>query len=253
MKKHLGIAGLVALGLTALVATPAHAATGTLHVPDDFSSAYSATRANGHYAVSGSSLRVWTDGSSDTGVNPATGATWNTDKAAEYVENVVALEQLPEPSFVWRDKPGDAITGAPGYQVIVDFNEDGVKDGILVWENVYGGNWWLADAPSITAAAVPHTGGGNGSGFYGTWAEWQEIGGDALGFGFSLGSGVYGDGFIDSISYDGATYTFAEGPKPVVLANKNECKDGGWKTSTAPVFKNQGDCVSSFASAKKGK
>ena len=36
----------------------------------------------------------------------------------------------------------------------------------------------------------------------------------------------------------------------VVLTSKDACKNGGWATSTAPVYKNQGDCVSSFASAK---
>jgi hypothetical protein len=35
------------------------------------------------------------------------------------------------------------------------------------------------------------------------------------------------------------------------LAGKDECKDGGWMTSTSPPFKNQGDCVSYFASAGK--
>lgn len=40
----------------------------------------------------------------------------------------------------------------------------------------------------------------------------------------------------------------------VVLTNKNQCKKGGWATSTLPVFTNQGDCVSHFATQKaKGK
>lgn len=40
----------------------------------------------------------------------------------------------------------------------------------------------------------------------------------------------------------------------VVLTSKAECKKGGWATSTLPVFKNQGDCVSHFATQKaKGK
>jgi hypothetical protein len=69
-----------------------------------------------------------------------------------------------------------------------------------------------------------------------------------LAFGFSLGSGVKGDGVIESIQFAGDTYTFA-----VVLQGKDECKDGGWATSTQPVFKNQGQCVSSFASAKAKK
>ena len=33
--------------------------------------------------------------------------------------------------------------------------------------------------------------------------------------------------------------------------SKNDCKGGGWKTSTKPEFRNQGECVSSFASAGK--
>jgi hypothetical protein len=40
---------------------------------------------------------------------------------------------------------------------------------------------------------------------------------------------------------------------PTVLANKEACKSGGWMTSEAPAFKNQGDCVSSFASQGKAK
>lgn len=33
----------------------------------------------------------------------------------------------------------------------------------------------------------------------------------------------------------------------VVLTNKDQCKSGGWATSTVPVFRNQGSCVSHFA------
>jgi len=33
----------------------------------------------------------------------------------------------------------------------------------------------------------------------------------------------------------------------VVLTNKEQCKNGGWATSTLPVFTNQGKCVSYFA------
>ncbi|MFC0678070.1 hypothetical protein ACFFGH_09465 [Lysobacter korlensis] len=38
----------------------------------------------------------------------------------------------------------------------------------------------------------------------------------------------------------------------VVLTGKDECKEGGWATSDAPVFANQGQCVSFFASATRG-
>jgi hypothetical protein len=47
-----------------------------------------------------------------------------------------------------------------------------------------------------------------------------------------------GHGFlIDNLSQ-------LSGPVPVVISEKEQCKDGGWKTSTTPVFKNQGQCVS---------
>ncbi|BDZ46527.1 hypothetical protein GCM10025866_24360 [Naasia aerilata] len=58
---------------------------------------------------------------------------------------------------------------------------------------------------------------------------------------------------ISAINFAGTSYTFAEAPKPVKLAGKDDCKNGGWATSTVPVFKNQGQCVSSFASAKAAK
>jgi len=35
-----------------------------------------------------------------------------------------------------------------------------------------------------------------------------------------------------------------------VVLTKNDCKKNGWKSSTNPVFKNQGDCVSYFATRK---
>jgi hypothetical protein len=34
---------------------------------------------------------------------------------------------------------------------------------------------------------------------------------------------------------------------PTTQAAKDQCKNGGWKNFTSPAFKNQGDCVSYFA------
>jgi hypothetical protein len=33
--------------------------------------------------------------------------------------------------------------------------------------------------------------------------------------------------------------------------SKDQCKDGGWAASYPTTFKNQGECVSSFAKSKK--
>ena len=96
-------------------------------------------------------------------------------------------------------------------------------------------------------------GGGFGSAYYGTL---DRVGRPSraptsIAFGFSLGSGVHGDGVINAINFAGTRYTFAA--PTVRWPSKEECKNGGWVTSTQPVFKNQGDCVSSFASQKSTK
>ncbi|HYF96699.1 MAG TPA: hypothetical protein VD947_01525, partial [Patescibacteria group bacterium] len=60
------------------------------------------------------------------------------------------------------------------------------------------------------------------------------------------------DGYLDNVvvtilNGDTTIYDFEEAP--VTLSSKNDCKKGGWQDSEAPVFKNQGDCVSHFASS----
>ena len=61
--------------------------------------------------------------------------------------------------------------------------------------------------------------------------------------------------FVDTtempLYFDRAEFT-VQLREAVVLAGKNECKNGGWATSDAPVFANQGQCVSHFASATRG-
>ena len=96
--------------------------------------------------------------------------------------------------------------------------------------------------------APSHTG-GSGSANHGTLAQWRTAFPDAqvLAFGFSLGSGVQGDGVIHAINFDGTRYTFAA---DVTLTRKDQCKNGGWATSYPTTYKNQGECVSSFAKAK---
>jgi len=75
--------------------------------------------------------------------------------------------------------------------------------------------------------------------------------GDAGVSGSDTGLDGYLDNVIVTTTADTTTYDF-EAPL-TVLANKDACKNGGWATSEAPVFKNQGDCVSSFASNGKAK
>ncbi len=53
-------------------------------------------------------------------------------------------------------------------------------------------------------------------------------------------------------SFSPFTLGYTTNPE-VVLTTKEQCKSGGWATSTLPIFKNQGDCVSYFAKGSKGK
>lgn len=107
---------------------------------------------------------------------------------------------------------------APGGQLVVDLDNDGDLDGILVVENAYGGiggNLWL---PSVwgqgTGSAIdpntfPNVGGGGGP-RNGSLATWNASFPDAKvkAIGYSLGSGIKGDGVISRIVAGGSTYTF---------------------------------------------
>ncbi|SDS20138.1 hypothetical protein SAMN04488570_1354 [Nocardioides scoriae] len=227
------VAGLTA----ALVTGPALAAgAGTISVPDDFAKPLSDTRATGHYQVVGTGLRVWTEGSTST------------DKVAEYVATSTPLASAGEPSLELTNNTDGTIP--PGFQLVTDFDGDGSADGILVGERVYGGDWWASNSSKpFVKAGAPVTGAGSGTPWHGSLDQWRAAFPQAQvqAYGFSLGSGVKGDWTIDALTFAGTRYTFAT---PVVLTSRDQCKNGGWATSTKPVFRNQGECVSSFASAK---
>ncbi|MET3770322.1 hypothetical protein ABIB15_003032 [Marisediminicola sp. UYEF4] len=232
-KKSLALAGVLAVGIALAVAAPANAASAVLYVPDDFEASLSDTRATGHYELVGSGLRVYTDGATST------------DKVAEYIGTSTRLATVGEPTLEFTNT---SLGGTPGYQLLVDFDGDGTTDGILVGEpGSYGNDWWLNNAAaSFVKAAAPSTTGGSGSAYHGTLDQWREVFPDAnvTAFGFSLGSGVKGDGVLNAINFAGTRYTFA---MQTVLDGREACKKGGWETSSAPVFTNQGDCVSYFA------
>ena len=234
MRRSTALAGALAAGATILLTGPAAqaAATDVIYVPDDFVTALSDTRATGSFGLEGTGLRITTTGSTST------------DKVAEYVATDVSLADADEPELDYANTSGG---GVPGFQLVVDFDGRDGRDGILVGEAVYDGDWWLSNsaAPFVKDGA-PVTGGGSGSAWHGTLDEWRAEFPDAevLAFGFSLGSGVKGDGVIESIEFAGTRYTFAV---HVTLTAKQDCKNGGWATSTKPVFRNQGECVASLA------
>jgi hypothetical protein len=252
VNRRISMGGAVALGLSVFLAVPAAhaqetrtapaATSTTIYVPSGFDQHLGDTRVNGHYKVVGTGLHIWTDGSADG--DPLTGK--NSDKVAEYVDTTTPLTAVDHPSLDYTPTDPSADLGVPGYQLVVDLNGDKQADGILVGEPAYYGNrWWLAGASkTFDWSAAP--GAADGYDHSGSLDEWSTDfpSAQVVAFGFSLGSGVHGDGTLNAINFAGTRYTFAD---DIVLTSKDACKDGGWATSTVPVYKNQGECVSHFA------
>lgn len=148
------------------------------------------TRATGHNdfrPVGG--IRVYTEGSTST------------DKAAGYFDVNTPLAGTGEPSLAFRRTQG---TVAPGLQLGVDFDGNGTLDGNLVSEPAfYGNDWWMTNgtAQEFKDKAPSHTG-GSGSVNHGTLNQWRAVFPDAkiMVGGYSLGSGVQGDGVLSSIT-----------------------------------------------------
>lgn len=202
MRKSWGVtAAVVTMGLWLAVPGVASAADRTVLVKDDFVPTLSDTRATGHYEVVGTGLRIWTEGSTST------------DKVAEYVAAGVPLAGIGEPALEYTPTSGSV---PPGFQLVMDMDGDGARDSILVGEAVYAGEWWAANSSAQNVKdGAPATGGGFGSLYHGTLDQWRTSFPDARvqAFGFSLGSGVQGDGVLDAIRFDGDRYTF--GTRPV--------------------------------------
>jgi hypothetical protein len=112
------------------------------------------------------------------------------------------------------------------------------------WDAFKGGNaiWWatkgIPGAPNAFNSFVP-------------WSDIVSNNPDAVivgRFGTKAGGGWAGTflGNVDGLEMNGTIYDF--NPRPFT---KEDCKNGGWQNFTDPVFKNQGDCVSYFASNGK--
>lgn len=158
------------------------------------------TRATGHNDIkvdNPGALRVWTEG------------TKSTDKAAAYYGGLdVALASQTALTNYSLNYQGTPTGTLPGYQLVVDLDDDGTADGILIGEKAYGANWWLSNAtPQEFKDKAPHkdgtSGAAQGGAHYGTLDEWVTAfpAADITAFGYSLGSGVKNDLLIDSITF----------------------------------------------------
>lgn len=196
------------LASTALVATAPAA-----HAADKVVSStvidLSETRATGHNDFVDEGVHVYTEGSTST------------DKAAGYFDVNKALSDVGEPKLLWQARNNNGGTNfKPSVQLKTDFDGDGTIDGILVGEpdyadgtNLYGDNWWLSNgSKQFVKDDAPSHAGGFGSANNGTLDQWRSEFPDAqvVQGGWSLGSGVKGDGLIYSITI-GDEYLFEKG------------------------------------------
>lgn len=223
-RRSIASAAALALGAATLLtigSTQAQAASEQQIRQADFLAAYSDTRSAGHWEFMAEGLHVWTDDATSQA------------KAAEYFALNGGLDDMVGSSYVWYgtdNQPGQQIvfwaSGAPA----------GGQPSILVGEAIYGGDWWLTPASEAAAQAVcPETSGGSGSACHGTLAQWAAALPNAavLAGGFSLGSGLKGDGVLVSQTYGTTTYVFTDEAAVVPPATANVTGTGKIKVKKA--------------------
>ncbi|MRG59829.1 hypothetical protein GE115_08105 [Agromyces sp. CFH 90414] len=201
-KKTIAAGGVAILALAgAAVAVPAQAAP-----LDQWD--FRETRATGHYERTAEGLHIWTEG------------TASSDKVAGYLKVDLPLASTLSGGLDYTAAGG----GVPGAQFVVDIDGNGTGDGILVGESVYGQNWWLTGGSSAAFKALDPSGaenGGNGSEWFGTLAQWAAAapGAKIVSVGFSLGSGVKGEGVVRAVLAGDQRYTFDAARVAPVITN----------------------------------
>lgn len=153
----------------------------------------------GHYEATAEGLHIWTEGTT----------------SEDRVRLIQLVDDIPLADVTSAGVDYTAMFGTePGAQLFIDNDGAGLlEDGTLVAESVYGDIVWLTGSSSAELKALaPHTGPGSGSDWWGTLAEWGAALPDAtiIAVGFTLGSGVYGDGIVHSVDVGDVAYSFVE-------------------------------------------
>jgi hypothetical protein len=204
------VAGILTATLVSLApAANADAGQTVMIRPGDFVQPMSETRSAGHVEFLKEGLHVYTDD-----------ATTNA-KAAEYL--AVPAQGLPDSaSLTWY-----GTSPQPGTQLVFDADGDSATtaDGynVLVGEPTYGNDYWMSTGSSIFKThheQCPETTGGSGSDCHGTLAEWKAAFPNAKLYaaGFSLGSGIQGDGVIHDLQVGDTDYQFTSEPAVTTVA-----------------------------------
>jgi hypothetical protein len=196
-------AAIAALGLVT-AAPVAHAATVKQVRQADLITALNDVRSAGHYEFLAEGVHVKTD---------------NATSQAKVALYFPVTDAFPTSGGVeWY-----GTSPAPGAQLVFDADNvtgNGNDYNILVGESIYGANWWLTNGSSATAKAADPSGaenGGNGSEWFGTLAQWKAALPTAkvLAGGFSLGSGIQGEGVVRAVNLGETSYVFTDTPAVV--------------------------------------
>ncbi len=88
---------------------------------------YADTRVNGHYVFLMEGIRPGPTAAPNRAAYRGLPGDWNTDKAAEYFAVNKSLSAVTTYDYDWY-----GTTPSPGIQFVMDFDNDGSQDGILV-------------------------------------------------------------------------------------------------------------------------
>jgi hypothetical protein len=261
--KGLRIAGALACAASLCSAAPALAAT-TVVTPTDPSWATMDTRPGGATTFTNEfgapaglgvgSLKLTTDATTTAKADYFTANHSGTD-----------LDSVSQLGYWTYQDSASFAGGAPSFQLQID--ADGTPGGggftTLVFEpyengtvtpdawqqwDVDAGQFWSTRnvAPDPAGNNTGLTAGGGGAPFY-TLAQVQAKYPSAIVLGVGVNIGSNNPSYVtgaDGVTFNTTTYDFE--PRP---SSKDECKNGGWATYGS-AYKNQGDCVSSFAPGK---
>jgi hypothetical protein len=170
----------------------------------------------------------------------------------------MTLDQLQNLSTDYMFTVASCAGGSPRFQINVDGHNIFVYIGPPPNYTGCAANVWLNTGDLLESALFVDTSQLPGGTFYDTWASAlikygsHEVTGIQLvaDGGWAVAGGVQ-TVQVDNVMINAPTYTFEE----VVASDKDKCKHGGWEdfTSAPGPFKNQGDCVSYFATGGRNK
>jgi hypothetical protein len=166
----------------------------------------------------------------------------------------ITVSDLNNLSTDYKFTAGSCGGGAPRFQINVTL-PDSTTANIFVYIGPppsYTGcpsETWFDTGDLLTPASLVDTGQLPGGTFYDIWGAAQARYASLAVTGIQLVTdggwavtGLTQTVLVDNVMINSTTYTFEENAK-------ESCKNGGWQdfTSSPGPFRNQGDCVSSFA------